>query len=86
MPASRARRRILRRISVGETGRLRTSAERLALLDVEGVPRELFGLSPMAIQRQHDLAFDVEQVTEEFFDGYKQVFADLQRRNTADCV
>jgi len=74
-----ARRRILRRIAVGPHERLRTAAERIAMLDVRSLGRGLFGISPLAIQQLHDRAFDVEAVTEQFFREYCTVFAALQR-------
>ena len=46
----------------------------MALLDLESISPELFGLSPMAIQQRHDEAFDVEAVTEEFFKEYARLF------------
>lgn len=78
---------LFRRIAVGPEERVRTAAERLALLDVESIQRDLFGLSPLAVQKAHDDAFNVEAVTEGFFRDYKQVSADLQdrlRRQTKD--
>ena len=72
------KRRLFRRITIGPEERLRTASERLALLDLESVGPELFGLSPLAIQQRHDDAFDVEAVTKQFFDEYKAVFNFLQ--------
>ena len=71
-------RRIFRRIAIGPHERLRTAAERVALLDLEAMPRNLLGLSPLAIQQRHDEAFNVEAVTDEFFQGHQQVFDRLQ--------
>jgi hypothetical protein len=61
------RRQLFRRISVAPGDRLRTASERIAMLDLASVGVELFGLSPMAIQRRHDDAFDVEKVTKDFY-------------------
>ncbi|MFP3896022.1 MAG: hypothetical protein ACLFV5_04160, partial [Anaerolineales bacterium] len=56
----RTRQRVLRRIAVGPEERLRTAAERVAMLDVNTVEgRDLFGLDPLAIQHRHNQAFDV---------------------------
>jgi hypothetical protein len=44
--------------------------ERLSLLDVDDIGSE----SPLAIQTRHDEAFDVEKVTEKFFNKYREVF------------
>lgn len=68
-----ATRRLFRRISIGPHERLRTAAERIALLDLATLSPDLFGLSPLVIQQRHDEAFDVEAVTKQFF----RTFADL---------
>ncbi len=70
------KRRLFRRITVGPNERLRTSVERLALLDLESMGRA----SPLAIQERHDEAFDVEAVTRKFF----AAFADLYHAVAAD--
>ena len=64
------RRRIYRRITIGPEERLRTACERVSLLDIESMQGDLFGLSPMAIQMNHDVAFDVEAVSRDFYDAY----------------
>lgn len=69
-----AKQRILRRISVSADDRLRTASERVTCLDTAEVVRDLFGVSPITIQQQHDQAFNVEAVTEEFFNEYKAIF------------
>jgi adenine-specific DNA-methyltransferase len=61
------KRRLFRRITVSPSGRLRTASERIGLLDLGSMAGELFGLSPLAIQRRHDTAFDVESVTKAFY-------------------
>ena len=71
-------RRVFRRITVGPHERLRTATERAALLDVNTMAPDPFGLSPLLIQECHDEAFDVEKVTEEFFGTYQTVFRALQ--------
>ncbi|MDE3091535.1 MAG: hypothetical protein KGJ80_19370, partial [Chloroflexota bacterium] len=81
------RRKIFRRIVVGPHERLRTAAERVAMLDLEAMPKTLFGLDALAIQTVHDDAFDVEAVTEQFFGHYQVVFDQLQkdlRKQTRD--
>ena len=72
------KRRLFRRITVGPEERLRTASERLAMLDLEAMHPDLFGLPPLAIQQHHDEAFDVEAVTKQFFEEYKAVFGILQ--------
>jgi hypothetical protein len=72
------KRRLFRRITVGPEERLRTASECLAMLDLEAIHPDLFGLSPLAIQQYHDEAFDVEAVTKQFFEEYKAVFGILQ--------
>ncbi len=82
-----AKRRVFRRIAVGPYERLRTASERVAMLDLASLGRDLSGLSPLAIQHRHDEAFDVEAVTDQFFRAYKAAFKDLQadlRRQTQD--
>lgn len=75
-----ARRRIYRRIAVGPHERLRTAAERVAMLDVAALPRDLLGLAPIAIQQRHDEAFDVEAVTRSFFGEYRAIFQTTEER------
>jgi hypothetical protein len=67
------KRRLFRRITVGPEERLRTASERLAMLDLEAIQPDLFGLPPLAIQQRCDEAFDVEAVTKQFF----KIFAEL---------
>lgn len=71
-------RRVFRRITVGPHERLRTATERISILDVAGMPGDLFGLSPLTIQQKHDEAFNVEAVTDQFFKAYKATFGFLQ--------
>lgn len=73
-----SKRRIFRRITVEPDERKRTAVERLSMLDLETISRDLFGISPLAIQQRHDQAFDVEKVTREFFDDYRKQFRTLQ--------
>ena len=71
--------RLFRRITVGPHERLRTASECIARLDLADLSPDLFGLSPLAIQKRHDDAFNVEPVTEEFFKTFVRlyhVFAD----------
>lgn len=72
-----AKRRMFRRISVGPDeklgNRLRTAVERLSLLKVPDK-----GIAPLELQARHDEAFNVEAVTERFFEDYKGIFAALQ--------
>jgi hypothetical protein len=72
------RRRIFRRISIGPEEQLRTASERIAMLDVATIDTDLLGVHPLEIQRRHDEAFDVEAVTDEFFQRYRQTFDLLQ--------
>lgn len=62
------KRRLSRRIRVQPGEGLRTAAERMALLDLQSISPDLFGLSPLLIQQHHDAAFDVEKVTKDFYD------------------
>jgi hypothetical protein len=85
--ADTRKRRIFRRIAVGPHEHLRTAAERVAMLDTARMSGDGFGLSPLAVQRRHDDAFNVEAVTDEFFKGYQKAFNGLQdelRQQTDD--
>jgi len=62
------KRRLTRRIAVQRGEGLRTAAERMALLDLQTISQDLFGLSPLLIQQHHDDAFDVEKVTKDFYE------------------
>jgi hypothetical protein len=60
-------RRLFRRITVRADGGLRTAAERLQMLDLVSIGKELFGIPALEIQKRHDDAFDVEKVTKDFY-------------------
>ena len=73
------RRRLFRRITISPYEKLRTASERIAMLDLESINSpNLEELSPLAIQKCHEEAFNVEAVTKQFFEEYKSVFHDLQ--------
>jgi Eco57I restriction-modification methylase len=72
---TQARRRLFRRITVGLEERLRTASERLALLDL--AQRE--EASRLEIRALHEQAFDVEAVTDRFFQAYRNLFRILQK-------
>ena len=76
------KRRLFRRITVGPYEQLRTASERITLLDLADVSPDLFGLSPLAIQQRHDVAFDVEPVTKEFFHEYRRIFEEVEEAIT----
>ena len=77
--------RQVRRLQIGPSeriqNRLRTASERLARVNLNGQP----SITALAIQELHDQAFDVEQVTRDFYGRYVQVFdalaTDIQTRN-----
>ncbi|NJM22633.1 MAG: hypothetical protein HC907_29955 [Richelia sp. SM1_7_0] len=69
------KRRLFRRITVGEGEQLRTATERIALLDLENIKVDA---APLDIQTLHDQAFDVEAVTEEFFREYRKTFEKVE--------
>ncbi len=79
-----AQRNLFRRITIASDERLRTAAERIAMLDLEdmGEPDTLFQtrelLTALEIRAGHEQAFNVEKVTEAFFKDYKRVFEKLQ--------
>ena len=64
---NREKRRLFRRLSVQPGDGFRTASERLAMLDLASIGGDLFGLSALQIQKQHDEAFDVEKVTKDFY-------------------
>ncbi|OUL27441.1 TaqI-like C-terminal specificity domain-containing protein [Nostoc sp. 106C] len=72
--SSPQKRRLFRRITVGEGEQLRTATERISLLDLESIP----DASPLDIQTRHDEAFDVEAVTQEFFREYRKTFEKIE--------
>ncbi len=77
-----ARRRVFRRITVGPEERLRTAAERLAMLDLSLLPSTMFSHAPLEIQKRHDDAFDVEAVTRRFYEEYDRVFRRVEQQIT----
>ncbi|MEI2577492.1 Eco57I restriction-modification methylase domain-containing protein [Scytonema sp. PRP1] len=69
------KRKLFRRITVGEGEQLRTATERISLLDLEQISPNA---SPLNIQTRHDEAFDVEAVTQEFFREYRKTFEKVE--------
>jgi len=72
------KRRLFRRISVSPEERLRTAAERIAMLDLQAIQPDISDLPPLTIQSKHDEAFDVEAVTRQFFKEYEAIFRILE--------
>ncbi len=72
------RRRVFRRITLGPDERLRTATERIVRLNLATMQGDLLGSSPLEIQRIHDEAFDVEQVTKAFYADYEVTFNELR--------
>jgi hypothetical protein len=68
------KRKLFRRITVGEGEQLRTATERISLLDLEKHSHA----SVLDIQTLHDEAFDVEKVTQEFFKEYRTTFEKVE--------
>ncbi len=66
---------VLRRISISPEENTRTASERLSELSVENLSSEV---SILELQERCDRAFDVEAVTNEFFENYKRIFSDVQ--------
>jgi len=77
--AETEKRRLFRRISISPEERLRTASERVAMLDLQSIQPDMFGLQPLTIQSKHDEAFDVEAVTKEFYEAYKAQFKELEK-------
>ena len=72
---AQTRRRLFRRITIGPEERLRTASERLAWLDLS--KRE--EATRLEIRALHEQAFDVEAVTDKFFQAYRNLFRILQK-------
>jgi len=64
------KRQFLRRIRIDQQERLRTAVERISFLKVPEA-----GIHHFDLQKQHDEAFDVEKVTDAFFNEFKIIFA-----------
>jgi type I restriction-modification system DNA methylase subunit len=75
-------RRLLRRMVVNQREQLRTAIEQISELDLQFIGdsygKGITELEPLEIQTQHDKAFDVEKVTDKFFDEYKLVFNSVE--------
>ena len=67
-------RRLFRRIVIGPDERLHTAAQRINILEVTD---EM--ISPLELQIKHDKAFDVEEVTKDFYMKYTEVFHVLSK-------
>ena len=63
------KRKVFRRFVIAPDERLHTAAERLSLIEIKD---EI--ISPLALQTEHDNAFDVDAVTKEFYKTYKTFF------------
>jgi hypothetical protein len=80
-------RRLFRRIVIGPDERLHTAAQRINMLEVDDE-----ALGSIELQHKQDKAFDIEEVTKEFFDNYTDIFhilcKDIEEENPAckeDC-
>ena len=74
MAEEEEKRKLFRRVTVGPNEKMRTACQVISKLDLASVSPNLFGLSPLVIQERHDQAFDVEPVTQAFYEQYKAVF------------
>ena len=68
------REKIIRRMVIEEGGGFRTYSERLSLIEIEDE-----NLTPLEIQAKHNEAFDVDKVTEEFFNRYKDILENITK-------
>jgi len=70
------KRRLFRRFTIREhESRLRTAIERLSKLNLESLQAEHENnIPPLEIQSRHDEAFNVQDVTEEFYKKYEERF------------
>lgn len=75
------KRRLFRRITIGPEEQLRTACERIAMLDVaddtDWIQCLRHPLGVNDIQQRHDQAFDVEEVGQGFYRGYRDRFWDF---------
>jgi hypothetical protein len=78
-------RRLLRRMVVNQREQLRTAIEQISELDLQFIgdhckngKKGITELEPLDIQTGHENAFDVEQVTDKFFEEYKLVFNSVE--------
>jgi len=82
-PKDPKKRRLFRRISIGPDERYRTASQRIAMVDVDDdadwVRRLGRAAEPLDVQTQHDKAFDVEAVTQEFYKDYEAAFRALEK-------
>jgi hypothetical protein len=66
----------------GPGERFRKATERISLLSVDDLAessgREPEDLTPLPVHAAHDKAFDVEEVTKEFFRMYRRVFENVE--------
>ena len=62
-------RKLIRRMVIAEGETLRTISERLSCIEI----KQGEDLDALKVQERHDVAFDVEKVTEEFFNSYKSI-------------
>lgn len=67
-------RRLFRRIVIGPDERLHTAAQRINMLEVVDEK-----ISPLELQIEHDKAFDVEEVTKEFYNRFTEIFHILDK-------
>ncbi len=79
------KRRLFRRISISPDERLRTASERISKINLQYVTQDMFGLSPLTIQSYHDEAFDVEKVTQEFYNRFVELFHELKDEIASNC-
>jgi len=70
------KRKLFRRITIGPGEKYRTASERISMLDTE---TEELSADAFTIQARHDEAFDVEKVTEKFFEEYKALFDEIKK-------
>jgi hypothetical protein len=78
MAEEEEKRKLFRRVTVGPNEKMRTACQVISQLDLASVSPNPFGLSPLVIQERHDQAFDVEPVTQAFYEQYKAVFKGVE--------
>ena len=75
--AETEKRRLFRRISISPEEHLRTAAERIAMLDLQSIQPDMFGLQPLTIQSKHDEALALAGRMDSIFPKKKSRLARL---------
>jgi methylase of polypeptide subunit release factors len=72
------KRHVFRRISINPEGHVRTASERLAILNLARIDPTLSNIPVLEIPGLHEQAFNVEEVTQKFFQQYHAIFTRVE--------